>query len=205
MKYRLLAAIGFLASIGTSNAGPIIINPTSDGSLYTCPGCNVVSDGGDITVSGYIQGAIKFSSAAIDGTVNSALLSLNPDALPLWGPLVSIYGYGTSIGALDVSDANAGTFLGILELPPDLTYGEDVFFDVTNFVASTNALYLAFNLRTPLGGTDGFSSLEFNHGHPSQLILDVTPRSVPEPSALALFAGAILAACIVTRRRVGTR
>jgi hypothetical protein len=133
------------------------------------------------------------------------LRALNPYGLPLWGPLVSIYGYGTSIGALDVSDAGAGTFLGVLELPPGLGYGEDVFLDVTNFVASTTAAYLAFNLRTPAGGTGVFSSLEYNYGHPSQLILDVTPHGVPEPSTLALFASAMLAVFIVSRRRVGTR
>lgn len=205
MKYRILAAISFLGCIGTANAVPIIINPTSDGALYACDGCNVVSDGAYVLADGYIQGAVKFSSAGIDGTVQSARLSLNPYGLPLWGPSVSVYGYGTSIGALDVSDADAGTFLGVLALPPGLGFGEDAFFDVTNFVASTNAAYLAFNLRTPSGGTDVFSSLEYNYGHPSQLILDVTPYGVPEPSTLALFASAILAVFIVSRRRVGTR
>ncbi len=116
-----------------------------------------------VLVSGYIQGDIKFASNSISGAVTQALLSLNPYGLPLVGNEVSIYGYGTAIGALDDSDADAGTLLGILILPANLGYGEDVYFDVTTFVAATNAPFLAFNLRTT--DTDVFSSLEFNYGH----------------------------------------
>ena len=54
---------------------PLTINPTSDGSLYTCAGCNVVSDGGYVLVSGYIQGDVSFSSAPIVGMVTQAFLN----------------------------------------------------------------------------------------------------------------------------------
>jgi PEP-CTERM motif len=204
MKFKQIAAALLLAYIGTANAAPIIINPTSDGSLYTCVGCNTIAEGGAMVISGYVQGAVKFSSADISGPVESALLSLNPLALPLWGPTVDIYGYGTTIGALDESDANAGTFLGTLILPT-LDFGQDVFFDVTGFVSNTSAPFLAFNLRTVLGGTDVFSTLEENYGHPAQLTITMSSQSVPEPSTVSLFAAAILGAIFFSRRRNATR
>lgn len=177
----MLAGV-FVWNPSVATAVPITINPTSDGSLYTCDTCNVVSDGHYVLASGYIQGAVKFSSASISGTVTQALLALNPYAMPLHGPSVDIYGYGTTIGPLDVSDANAGTFIGTLILPPDLNFGQDAFFDVTAFVEDTNAPFLSFNLRTT--GTDVFSSLEYNYGHPSQLIVTL---ATPEPSTLLLL------------------
>jgi hypothetical protein len=179
-----------------SHGGVLVIDPTSDGSLYVCPGCNIVSEGDFVLVSGYIQGDVKFASNSISGTVTQALLSLNPYGLPLFGNEVAIYGYGTAIGALDDSDADAGTLLGILILPANLGYGEDVYFDVTSFVAGTIAPFLAFNLRTT--DTDVFSSLEFNYGHPSQLL--VTTTAIAEPAPLALLFAGLLALGGISRR-----
>ena len=176
-----LAALVWCGST-ISHAALITIDPTNDGSLYTCAGCNVVSDGDYVLTDGYIQGAVKFSSAAIVATITQVLLTLNPYGLPLSGPNVEVYGYGTGIGQLDETDANAGTFLGTLVLPPNLGYGEDAFFDVTAFVANTHAPFLAFNLRSV--GTDVFSSLEYNYGHPSQLLITT---AVPEPAPIALL------------------
>lgn len=182
-----------------ANATPIItINPTSDGSLYTCAGCNVVSDGAYVLASGYIQGAVKFSSAPITGSVTQAILTLNPYGLPLWGTNVDVYGYGTNIGTLDVTDANAGTFLGTLVLPQNLGYGQDAFFDVTQLVQGIASPYIGFNLRTESGGTDVFSSLEYNYGHPSQLLVTM---AVPEPSTLALMIASVVAAGGLSLRR----
>jgi hypothetical protein len=130
---------------------------------------------------------VKFSSASITRRVIQAVLSLNPYGLPLFGTDIDVYGYGTAVGRLDATDANAGTFLGTLTLPSSLGYGEDVFFDVTAFVATANAPFLAFNLRTT--GTDVFSSLEYNYGHSSQLLVTV----VPEPTTAALLLGGLLA------------
>ena len=203
MKGRIVSAAFamFLCCAPTiTYAVPIVINPTSDGSLYTCDGCNVVSDDAYVLVSGYIQGAIKFSSASITGTVTQVFLTVNPYGLPLFGPNVDIYGYGTTLGQLDVSDANAGTFLGTLVLPPNLGYGEDAFFDVTAFVATVNAPFLAFNLRST--DTDVFSSLEFNYGHPSQLLVTF---AVPEPSLAALLLAALLAYWGISQRRMTGR
>ena len=184
-KY-LISILGSLFLVTASEAAVITINPTSDGSLYTCVGCNTVSDGAYVLTSGYIQGAVKFSSAPITGGVSSAIFTLNPYALPLWGPTVDVYGYGTSIGSLAASDADSGTFLGTVVLPQNLGYGQDVFFDVTSFVASANSPFLAFNLRS--NGTNVFSSLEYNYGHPSQLIV----TTVPLPSAIVLFTFGLL-------------
>lgn len=181
-----------------SHAVPsLTLNPTSDGSLYTCEGCNVVSDDAYVLVSGYIQGAVKFSSALITGTVTRAFLTLNPYGLPLFGERVDVYGYGTTIGQLDVTDANAGTFLGTLVLPPDLGYGQDAFFDVTAFLVNATAPFLAFNLRST--DTDVFSSLEYNYGHPSQLLITF---AVPEPPLAALLVTALLVYCGISRRRL---
>lgn len=196
LKFILTAASTLLFST-FSHALPITINPTADGSLYTCTGCNTVSDGAYVLTSGYIQGAVKFSTASIAGNVSKALLTLNPYGLPLWGSTVDVYGYGTTIGALDVTDANAGTLLGTLTLPADLGYGQDAYFDVTSFVATANSPYVAFNLRST--GADVFSSLEYNYGHPSQLLV----TTVPEPSSIALIAVGLLA--LGTRRSTNGR
>jgi len=192
----LLAAFA-VTNPAVSQGGAIVIDPTSDGSLYVCAGCNIVSDGDYVVASGYIQGDVKFASNSISGAVTQALLSLNPYGLPLHGNEVSIYGYGTAIGALDDSDADAGVLLGILILPANLGFGEDVFFDVTAFVAATNAPFLAFNLRTT--DTDVFSSLEFNYGHASQLLVTTSALAEPAPGALLLAGLAALAG--VARRR----
>ncbi|MEO8751609.1 MAG: PEP-CTERM sorting domain-containing protein [Casimicrobiaceae bacterium] len=194
-------AFAMLAGLSpVSQASLIAIDPVSDGSLYTCEGCTVVSDGDYVVTAGYIQGAIKFPSAPIAAAVLQAVLTINPYGLPLFGPYVDVYGYGTFLGQLDASDANAGTVLGTLALPENLDYGQDAFFDVTAFVSSTAAPFLAFNLRST--GSNVFSSLEYNYGHASQLLV-VT--AAPEPGSMALvlvgFAAAMGTAC--RRRRSG--
>ena len=196
MKLSVLSvacvASAFLPSL--ANAETLVLNPTSDGSLYTCAGCSVVSDGAYVLTSGYIQGAVKFSSATIEAPVTQALLTLNPYGLPLFGPELSIYGYGTAIGPLDISDANAGQLIGVFTLPEGLGYGQDAYFDVTTFVSSTVAPYLAFNIRSV--GTNVFSSLEYNYGHPSQLHITT---AVPEASVFQLLTVGLLALALRMR------
>lgn len=184
-----------LTSPTASRGGTLVIDPTSDGSLYVCGGCNIVSDDSYVLVGGYIQGDVKFASGSIPGAITQALLSLNPYGLPLFGNEVAIYGYGTALGALDDSDADAGVLLGTLILPATLGYGEDAYFDVTSFVAGTSAPFLAFNLRT--SDTDVFSSLEFNYGHPAQLVV----TTIAEPAPMALILAGLLAVGGVSRRR----
>ena len=201
-----IASIAFAAVVccnteASFGATAFIINPTSDGSLYTCDTCNVVSDGAYVATGGYIQGAVKFSSAPIIGSVTQAVLTLNPYGLPLFGLNVDVYGYGTAIGQLDVGDANAGVLLGTLVLSPNLGYGQDAFFDVTSFVSHTNAPFLAFNLRST--GGDVFSSLEYNYGHPSQLLVTT---AVPEPTTVTLLlAGLLTLGGIIRRWSTGLR
>jgi hypothetical protein len=181
MKHIASVALALLTVAAPAMSYSYAIDPISDGSLYVCDGCNVVSDGAYVLVSGYIQGDVKFSSSSITGPVAAVFLTLNPYGLPLFGKEVAVYGYGTAIGQLDVTDADAGAFLGTLVLPDNLGFGQDAFFDVTSFVNSTTAPYLAFNLRTI--GTDVFSSLEYNYGHPSQLVVTTV---VSEPAGLSL-------------------
>lgn len=187
---RNVIGVGLLlASAAVVEASVIAIDPSDDGSLYTCDGCNVVSDDAYVLVSGYIQGEIKFPTAPIRGPIVQALLSVNPYALPLFGPIVDVYGYGTPSGQIDASDANAGSLLGHWTLPA-LNFGQDAFFDVTDLVRGVATPYVAFNLRTPSGDTDVFSSLEFNYGHASRLTV-TTAAAVPEAPTLALLALAL--------------
>lgn len=177
----IIATIAGLVLSTSSQALTVTINPSADGSLYICEECNTVSDGNYVYMNSYVQGLVKFSTSQISKQISSATLTLNPYGLPLWGKTVDVYGYGTSIAKLDVSDANTGSFLGRLMLPDDLGYGEDAYFDVTSFVASVNSPYVAFNLRSL--GDNLFSSLEYNYGHPSQLLVTF----VPEPTPVSLF------------------
>jgi hypothetical protein len=201
MKVKLTSALfavfTFCATL-VAHAAPITINPVGDGTLYVCDTCNVVHNGDYLMASGYIQGDAKFSAAVLTGPVSQALLSLNPYGEPLWGPDVAIYGYGSTDSQLDLSDANAGTYLGTLVLPQNLGYGQNVYFDVTSFINSIEGKspYIAFNLRT--ASTDIFSSINYNVGHPEQLLLGA---AVPEPSTLALFIAGLLAVVAVLRRR----
>ncbi|MDH4023345.1 MAG: hypothetical protein OEV14_09485, partial [Gammaproteobacteria bacterium] len=108
---------------------------------------------------------------------------------------VDVYGYGTAEGSLVESDGFAGTYLGTWQIPENLGFGQDTYFDVTAFLATVNAPYVAFNLRSDTG-TDVFSSLEYNYGHPAQLSV----TTVPVPGAAILFCSA-LAGLVSIRRR----
>lgn len=197
-------AIAAMFSTTASHAAPIdlTINPTSDGSISVCAGCNTVDENAYVMTSVYDQGAIKFASAPIINAIASAFLTVNPYGLPLWDSTIDIYGYGTETGHLTAADANAGTFLGTLTLPAMLGYGQDAFFDVTSFLRATKASFFAFNLRSD--DLDVFSSLEHNYGHPSQLLVtyEDAPVDVPEPAGLIL--AGVLALALVRRRNSGS-
>lgn len=166
--------------------------PSDDG--YVTP--SSPSNGGYLLVgaNGW-DGVVKFSLAGLQGTVTHATLAVNPYGLPLWGNPVDVYGYGTQSGLLQSSDYHAGNYLGAWTLP-NLGYGQDGYYDVTSLFANLNTPYVAFNLRS--GGVDVFSSLEYNYGHPSELLLTTY---VPEPSALGLLAAGAIGVGLQRRRR----
>jgi hypothetical protein len=185
----LSVALGLAASVWTAKvqATTITLDPSGDGAIYTCDGCNPVSDDAYVLVAGYIQGVVKFSMADIGASIAQATLSLNPYGLPLFDLSIDVYGYGTITGDLTAEDGFAGTYIGTWDIPADLGYGEDTYFDVTAFVATVDDPYVAFNLRSDTG-TDVFSSLEYNYGHPSQLAV----TAVPLPPGIVLIVSAVL-------------
>lgn len=158
-------------------ANSIVINPSDDGSIYDNGNVNTSAY---LLAAGYIRGVVEFPISAIDGQIEKATLSVNPYGLPLWGPVVHVYGYPSNDGRLTSSDYDAGVFLGDWSLP-NLDYGEDAYFDVTTFLKTVTTPYVGFNLRAE--GTDVFSSLKYNYGHPSQLSV----VSIPEPATLFLL------------------
>ncbi len=181
------------SSVSTEATGDDDILPVTDGTIYSSA---TAITNQYIMASYSLQGALEF--AAFDtAQFLSVELALNPYALPLYDSTVGIYGYGNADGAITGADYNAGTFLGTLTLPPNLGYGQDVFFNVTAFVRTVPGAFFGFNLRAD-SGTDVFSSLEYNYGKPSRLV--GTP--VPEPStcALLLLTGA---ACLWRTRHRG--
>jgi hypothetical protein len=183
-----------------ARAGTVTINPSDDAALYVLDGGVVVSKGQYLLVSGYIQGAAKFPTDQITGTVTQAFLTVNPYGLPLSGFNIDVYGIKSTTGLITESDANAGVFLGTWHIPQSLGYGQDAFFDVTDFIASADTPFVGFDLRDGPGETDVFSSKWINYGHPEQLIV----TTIPEPSTIALVA-ASLASLGLARARKATR
>jgi hypothetical protein len=111
-------------------------------------------------------------------------LSINPYSEPVWIKQVAVYAYQSNNNQIAFSDYNAGVFLGNWSLPAVYNFRQDAFFDVTQFMQGVSSPFVCFNLRpvAPSAGADLFSSLEYNYGHPSQLI--ITP--IPEPATLLL-------------------
>lgn len=202
MKSSSIAAIGLalatLQAAAPASAAQTIVKPTSDGTVFACDGCNGVSEGAYVTLTSTGQGEIKFSMAELHARQSEVLLAINPYGEPLWGKHVDVYGTGTSTPQLVNADVDTGTFLGTLVLPDGLGFGQDATFDVTNFINGVHAPYVAFNLRSD--GLDLFSSIEYNYGHPSELL--ATAAAVPEPAnASLMLAGLMATASLAWRRR----
>jgi hypothetical protein len=161
-------------------ADSVTLNPVDDGSLYTCNGCNPDPVRTYLLVAGYIVGEVDFSTAAFKGLVESAVFSVNPYGLPLFGPQLDVYGFASSSSTISEADLASPTLIGTWILPSSLGFGQDAFFDVTKFLQSVQTPYVDIILKNS-GGTDVFSSTQYNYGHPSQLTV-VTP----EPAAGAL-------------------
>ncbi len=153
------------------------INPSDDGTIND----GHVNTSSYLLCSGDVRGIVEFPIDSLNGQITTATLSVNPYALPLFGLTVHVCGYSSIDGLVTISDYDEGLFLGDWILP-DLGYGQDAYFDVTSFMKTVTTPYVGFNLRT--NDMDTFSSLEYNHGHPSQL----TVTTVPEPATLLLFA-----------------
>lgn len=164
-------------------AAATVINPSDDGSIYSSG--YVVTNQYLMSDSG-VHGIVVFSTDSIATSNSQATLSVNPYGLPLWGNPVAVYGFQSNVGYITSSEYNAGVFLGNWYLPSNLGYGQDAFFDVTAFLQNANSPFVGFNLQS--GGTDVFSSLEYNYGHPSQL----TVTAVPLPSTAFLFAPSLV-------------
>jgi hypothetical protein len=175
----LIITIIFITNPYIASASYIIINPSNDGRVHY----DDIDTSLYLTATGYYQGVVKFPLSDINGQIQSATLSVNPYLLPLGSPVVSVYGYATNDSLITGSDYNAGTFLGDWTLPANLGFGQDAYFDVTAFLQTVTTPYIGFNLRTPAGKNDSFSSLEYNYSHPSQLT--ITP--VPEPATILLL------------------
>jgi len=133
-----------------------------------------------LLVAGYIIGDVDCQIPSLDGPIGNALFSVNPYALPLWAPQVSVYGAASTSPSISVADLSSPTFLGTLTLPSGLGYGQDVFFDVTNLLRSVQTPYVDFILEST-SGIDVFSSLSSNDGHPSQLTVTTTPELTSTP------------------------
>jgi hypothetical protein len=195
-----IAMLSIPAASQAQFATTIAINPSSDGSIYVCDGCNPVPNGGGyLLVSGYIHGALRFPTSMIDGPVTGALLTVNPYGLPLHGRTLDVYGFPSDSAVIDRSDAFATNFLGTWILPEGLGYGQDAAFDVSDFMRSVATPYVGFNLRS--SGTDVFSSLEYNYGHPAQLRVTY----IPEPGGTSLAAIVGLSALAALRSRLPRR
>jgi len=155
---KTLLTVVCVGGLAPFSGAETIINPSDDGALYTCADCNPVNNGAYLLVAGYIQGIVIFPTATITGPVETALLTVNPYGLPLFGPDVDIYGIPENRNTISAQDANAGTYLGTLHLP-SLGFGEDASFDVTAFIATNKSPYVGFNLRDA-SGADVFSSID---------------------------------------------
>jgi hypothetical protein len=181
-----------VAACLNSPASAADVLPVTDGTIYST---NTAITNQYIATSSSLRGALEF--AALDTSKFASFqLALNPYALPLGDLTVAIYGYGNADGAITGDDYNAGTLLGTLTLPVNLGYGQDAFFDATDFVRNVPGEFFGFNLRTDSGG-DTFSSLEYNYGKPSRLVVTV----VPEPSTYALLVMTGTGALWFARRR----
>lgn len=183
-----LVSISLVLQVG-AQATTINVNPSDNGSLYVCTGCNPAPNRIYVTVSGYIVGDIDFSTASFSGSsIDGALLSVNPYALPLFGTTLEVYGVASTSSTISMADLTSPVFIGTWNLPANLGYGDDAFYDVSGFLKTVNTPYVDFILEDAPGGTDTFSSLQENYGHPSQL--DVT---VPEPASFSLALMGLLA------------
>jgi len=185
MKTRILALIvcvmAFAIVSCVASAADMVINPANDGYISPAGWSDISSY---VTVTTSYQGVVLFPTSQITEQIAHACLSINPYAEPVWIKQLAVYAYQSDDSQIVSSDYNAGSFIGNWSLPEVYTFGQDAFFDVTQFMQGVSSPFVGFNLRSVSGsGGDQFCSLEYNYGHPSQLT--ITP--VPEPATVVLM------------------
>lgn len=152
-------------SIDVSVGLPVVTNnilPTACADIYSS---------GNVDYGVYLDADVDDHGTLLFARFNasqytSILLEVNPYALPLFGPVVSVYGFDGNNGTLYSSNFNSGALIGQWTLPSGLTYGQIATFDVTSFVKSTKGPYFGIALA---GGGDTFSSTTINLGTPPML------------------------------------
>ena len=193
LKLTGLFAFLFFSSIQVF-ASPIEITPAADGTVSSF---GIVSDERTISVTGTraitVRGIIEFDIGIPLHADNQVLLSMNPWSLPLHGEPLSVYAYQGADGLITVDDYDSGLYIGAWDFPGDITWGQEDFFDVTNFVLSAGQSLIGFNIR----GTslNSFSSTEMNLGTGPKLLIS----TVPEPSSILLLLSSLIV--FVTPRR----
>ncbi|HEY6168683.1 MAG TPA: hypothetical protein VI454_11630 [Verrucomicrobiae bacterium] len=145
--------------------------PVVDGNIFACE--YVVSDN-VLAVSQATAAVLEFANFK-SKPFNSIRLSLNPYALPLFTHSISVFGYDGADGIITANDCLPGKYLGTWTLAPDLDFGDDAFFDVTDFVHSLKSDFFGFRLTTD-GGSAVFSSSEINYGTPPHLVATHWPE-----------------------------
>lgn len=182
MKNLIVSLILLLSCVFSyqAHANTVVINPNDDGEIYSN---GFVLNYTYFMAADSIRAVAEFSMSGLERAfITAVTLSVTPKALPLWDKTIDVYAYGSNDGILTSDDYNAGTYLGVWNLP-DLKFNETAYFNATAFVKSVDTPYVGFNLRTDTG-VDCFTSLEYNHGAPSQLTVTTV---TPEPASMILF------------------
>jgi len=193
----------YIAISGTCEAAQVITT-VSEGTIYNLLPTGSVGNTGVYT-SSYIDGDIKFSAQPISKPVSNAMLKVWEVGTPIWDQNVQVFGFGSNVKALDISDIGAGSFIGTMDVSSGLGT-----LDITSFVNSMNSPYLGFRLvTTSLLGGDAFGSHAL--GHPSEISFASGPGGgpvdgVPENSVwIMMIAGFGLIGAAIRRRPVMTK
>jgi hypothetical protein len=177
----MVCVMTFVIASCVASAADIVINPANDGYISPDGWASTFSY---VTVTSNYRGVIVFPTSQITEEIAHASLSINPYGEPVFIKQLAVYAYQSDNSQIVSSGYDNGIFLSNWSLPEVYHYGQDAFFDVTQFMDGVSSPFVGFNLRSVSGtGADQFSSLEYNYGHPSQLT--ITP--VPEPATLLLL------------------
>lgn len=197
--FLLIIGALYIAISGTCEAAQVITT-VSEGAIYNLPPNSSVTNTGVYNGS-YIDGDIKFSAQPMSKPVSNAILKVWEIGTPIWEPNVQVFGFGSNVKALDITDIGAGSLIGTM----DVSSGFGTL-DITSFVNSMNSPYLGFRLVTPglLGDAFGSHAL----GHPSEISFTSGPGGgpvdgVPENSVwIMMITGFGLIGVAIRRRAV---